>query len=395
MHGTIESPNPQAVATWMISAGIAPISIEVHGDQLKGQPQWVRALQGGGKVRLIDLLMFTQQIGTMVKAGVPMLQALAGIQKSTANKTLVDVIRDIRADLDKGVELSNALARHPKVFDDYYVSMVRVGETSGQLEEIFKSLFRQLEFDKYMQQKIKGAFRYPSFVLTAISIAIAILTIFVVPVFAKLFSTMKIDLPVFTRILIGISNFAVGYWWAVLAVLGTAFYGFKLFTSLREGRYAWDKFKLRLPIAGSITKKATLARFCRSFATASKSGVPLVQTFTLVSRVVDNAFYEERILLMRDGVERGESMLRVAQTAGIFTPLELQMIAVGEETGDIESMLQQVADMYQEEVEYEVSRLSESIEPIMLVVMGLLVLTILLGIFLPLWDLTKLAHKPG
>jgi MSHA biogenesis protein MshG len=336
--------------------------------------------------------LFTRQMGTMVKAGVPMMQALAGIQKSTANQALVEIIREVRADLDKGVELSRALARHPKCFDDYYVSMVRVGEDAGQLEEIFKRLFQQLEFDKHMRQKVKAAFRYPSFVMTALSIALAIMTVFVIPVFARVFSTMHVSLPIITRILISVSDFVVHYWWVVLAIIGGGFYVFRLFTSLPEGSYRWDRFKLRIPIVGRILKKATLARFCRSFATASKSGVPLVLAFTLVSRVVDNDFFRERILLMRDGVERGESMLNVSQTAGIFTPLELQMIAVGEETGDIEGMLNQVADMYQEEVEYEIDRLSESIEPIILAFMGVLVLILLLGIFMPLWGMTQMAH---
>ena len=217
------------------------------------------------------------------------------------------------------------------------------------------------------------------------------MTLFVIPVFAQTYKGMHASLPIITLLLLAVSKFSVDYWWAVLAMIGSSFYAFKLFIDQPKGRYTWDKFKLRLPIMGSIIKKATLARFCRSFATASKSGVPLVQAFTLVSRVVDNAFFEERILLMRDGVERGESLLLTAQAAGIFTPLELQMISVGEDTGDVDGMLNQVADMYREEVEYEVSRLSESIEPILLAFMGVLVLILMLGVFLPVWQLGKVA----
>ena len=394
MQGTIESPNSQAVAAWMMAAGIIPIQIQAQGDKFKGQPEWLRKLQGGDSINLRDMLLFTRQMATMVKAGVPMLESLAGIQKSTANRALAEVLREIRADLEKGAELSGAMSRHPKIFNDYYVSMVRVGEGSGQLEEIFKRLHEQLEFDKHMTQKVKGAVRYPSFVIIAVLIAIAILTLFVIPVFAEVYANMNATLPAITLGLLAASSFAVNYWWAVLAMIASGFYAFKLYIKQPEGRYNWDKLKLRIPIMGSILRKATLARFCRSFATANKSGVPLVMTFTLVSRVVNNAFFEERILLMRDGVERGESMLRVAQTAGIFTPLELQMISVGEDTGDIDNMLNQVAEMYQEEVEYEVSRLSESIEPILLACMGVLVLILLLGVFLPMWDLGKVAlHK--
>jgi len=392
-QGVIESSTPQAVAKWMMDSGISPIQIQAQGNKLKGQPQWLLAMQGGGHPRLVDMLLFTRQMGTMVKAGVPIMQALAGIQKSTANQMLVEVIRDIRANLDKGVELSRAMSRHPKIFNDYYVSMVRVGEDSGQLEEIFKRLYEQLEFDKLLAQKIKGAMRYPTFVIIAISIAIAIMTIFVIPVFAKTFAKFHAALPLVTQILLAVSDFSVHYWWLVLAIIGAAIVAFKFYIDQPKGRYAWDKFKLKIPIVGSILKKATLARFCRSFATASNSGVPLVQAFTLVSRVVSNAYFEERILLMRDGVERGESMLRVAQNAAIFNPLELQMIAVGEETGDIEAMLNQVADLYREEVEYEVGRISESIEPILLAFMGVLVLILMLGVFLPMWDLGRVATQ--
>lgn len=395
MQGTIESPNTHAVATWMIDAGISPIFIQLQQNKLKGQPKWLRELQGGGTLKLVDLLLFTRQMGTMIKSGVPMLQALDGIRRSTANQALAEVLQAIRDDLDKGLELSAAMAHHPKFFDDYYVNMVRVGEGSGQLEEIFKRLFEQLEFDKHMGDKIKSALRYPTFVLIAISIAIAILTIFVIPVFAKVYAGFHVTLPTLTLFLLAVSGFAVHYWWAVLAGIGLAFYAFKLITDTPEGRYRWDKLKLSFPIFGSILVKATIARFCRSFATASKSGVPIVQAFSLVSRVVDNAFYEERILLMRGGVERGESILRVATTAGIFTPLELQMIAVGEETGDVDGMLNQVADMYQGEVDYEVTRLSDTIEPILLAFMGVLVMILLLGIFLPLWNLGQATLHHG
>ncbi|MDP1527199.1 MAG: type II secretion system F family protein [Rhodocyclaceae bacterium] len=386
MTGTIESPSQDAVAEWLLTSGIAPIAITLQQSD-SGDPAWLRKLKETGTLTLRDLLLFTRQMYTMVKAGVPLIQALAGIQKSTTNPVMIKIMRTVRADLEKGVVLSTAMSRHPKVFDEYYVSMVRVGEDAGQLEEIFKRLFDQLEFENHMKKKIKSALRYPTFVVTAIAIAIGILTVFVIPVFATFFAKFGSQLPLMTRILLGTSEFAVTYWWIVLMAIAGAIFSFKLYTGKGAGRYQWDRYKLRLPIAGGILQKATLSRFCRSLSTASRSGVPLVQAFTLVSRVVDNAFYEERILQMRSGVERGESMLSVAQAAGIFTPLELQMISVGEDTGDIDGMLGQVADIYQEEVEYEIGRLSETMEPILMSFMGVLVLILLLGIFMPMWQL--------
>lgn len=385
--GTIESPNQDAVAEWLLTAGISPIAIQVQTDSMAKMPAWLQQLLEMDRLTIRDKLLFTRQMLTMVRAGVPMIQALASIQKSTANKAMVRILRTVRADLEKGSELSMAMAQHPKFFDEYYVAMVKVGENAGQLEEIFGRLFEQIEFDDHMQKKIKSALRYPSFVVTAIGIAIGILTIFVIPVFATFFAKFKATLPLMTRILLATSDFAVKFWWLVAGVLGGAFYGFRLTISQRAGRYRWDKFKLRIPIAGVILQKAALARFCRALATASRSGVPLVQAFTLVSRVVNNAYYEERILLMREGIERGESILRVAQVAGIFTPLELQMISVGEDTGDVDGMLSQVAKMYQEEVEYDVDRLAETMEPVLMAFMGVLVLILMLGIFLPMWQL--------
>ena len=394
LQGTIESPNPQAVAQWLTDTGIFPIAIKAQTAERK-DPEWFTRLMGEGKVSPVELLLFTRQIGNMVRAGLPMMESIEGIQKSTGSKALVKILQAVREDLDKGSVLSTAFSHHPKVFNEYYVSMVRVGEESGQLEESFQSLFKQIEFDREMRKKIKSALRYPSFVMIAITIAISILMIFVIPVFAKVYASMHVQLPLLTRILIGTSTFMVQFWWVILLAVGLVYYVFHFWVTSPTGRYAWDKFKLKLPIIGKILVKATVARFCRSFATASKSGVPIMQTFQLVSRVVDNAFYEERILQMRKGVERGESLSRVASTAGIFAPMELQMIKVGEDTGEVDTMVEQIAVMYQDDVEYEVGKLSEAIEPLLLGVMGVLVGILLLGIFLPMWDLGQAALHPG
>jgi len=391
MRGHLESQNTQAVAAWMLAAGITPITIKAPTEDK--QPEWLRKLNERALTD-VDLLLFTRQMGAMMKAGVAALQALAAIQKSTLKPRLVKLLQEMSDDLDNGLELSTAMAHHPKFFNDYYVSMVRVGEGSGRLEEVFRRLFDQLDFQKQMKQKIKGAVRYPMFVMMAIGIGIGILNYFVIPSFAKVYGAFNADLPLLTRALVATSNFTVNYWWVVIAALFLAVYAFRSWAATRDGRYILDKYKLRIPIIGSIIVKATNARFALSLAMASKSGVPLMQAFNLVSRVVENVYYEQRILQMRDGVERGESMLRVTQSAGIFTPLEVTMIAVGEETGLIDDMLEQVAKMYQEEVEFEVARLSESLEPILLAAMAVLVLILLLGIFLPMWDLGQAMLHP-
>lgn len=392
MRGTVESASPQAVATWLMESEIFPISIKTQGTGFQ-PPKWFTKYSGQDKVSAVDLLLFTRQMANMVRAGLQMMDAIEGIQKTTASKPLARVLQAAREDLDRGIVLSGALARHPEVFDDYYVNMVRVGEGTGKLEEAFRSLYNQLDFDRQMKQKIKSALRYPTFVMVALGIAMTVMTIFVIPAFAKTYSGLHVELPLLTRILLGISKFSVQYWWAVVMGAGLVYFMLRLILKSPEGRYAWDRFKLRIPIIGTILNKATVARFSRSFSTAMKANVPIVMAFQLVSRVVENAFFEARILAMRVGVERGEVLSRVMRTSGIFSPIELQLITVAERTGDVDQAVEQIALMYSDDVEYQVAKLSQSIEPILLAAMGVLVGMFVLGVFLPMWDLGQAHFK--
>ncbi len=390
MQGTVEAPNAEGVVNWMTSTGISPIHVQLKEDPLKDQPGWIRALQGAKKLTDTDLLLLTRQMGTLMKAGVPMIQAVNGLKTSSRNPSMTKLLRSLHASLDKGSELSAAMSRHPDFFDDYYINMIRVGESSGKLDEIFHRLFTQLDFDRRMRQKIKGVLRYPSFVFSAVIAAMFIMTMYVIPSFSNVYSGMNMDLPGMTVILIAVSSFASKNWLLILILMAVIVMAIRYYLSTPEGRYNWDKYKLHIPVIGPVLTKATTARFFRSFETAVKSGVPIVTAFTLVSRVVDNSFYRERILLMREGVSHGDSLLRCFLSAGLFTPMELQMISVGEETGDIEGMVQQLATLYQEEVEYEASQLSETLEPVLLLFMAGLVLVLLLGIFMPMWNMTQL-----
>jgi len=389
--GHVESPNSQAVAVWMTTAGIVPITITAR-PVAAIQPKWFTAVLGEKKVSDTDLLLFTRQMASLARAGVPLMQALTGIQKSSAKEHLVKLLQAIRDDLDKGVELSGALAKHPRVFSEFYVSMVKMGEASGKLDAIFRRLHDQLDFDMRMRRQLKGALRYPMFVTVAIAIALAIINIYVIPVFADVYAGMKLNLPLITRVLVGISDFTVQRWWVILLALGSAYYAFRVYYKTPEGKLKVDRLKLRIPIFGKLIAKTTMARYSFAFFTASESGVPLVQIYALAAKVVDNAYYESRILLMREGVERGETIYRTAQSSLIFSPLELQMIAVGEESAQVDEMLRQIAKMYQEELEFEVTRIAQTIEPILIAFMGVMVAILMLGIFLPLWNLTALTR---
>ena len=395
VQGVMDGATAGAVADLLFGSGVTPMEIKPAATAAgPGDPDSARNLEFfAPKVEHMDVLLFSRQIHTLMRAGVPIMRALAGLQESSTSPAMRKVLQDVRESLDSGRELSLSLARHPKVFSPFYLSMVRVGEMTGRLEEVFISLFDHLAFERFMQEQVKSALRSPSFVVAAMAIAIVIVNIFVIPAFATVFKGFGAELPLMTRLLIGFSDFMVNWWHVMLLGIVAAIFGFNAWRKTVKGRYTWDKFKLQIPIAGKIIRKATLARFAASFALASRSGVPIIQALTNVAETVDNAYIADKVEKMRDGVERGESILRTSINAGVFTPVVLQMIAVGEESGALDEMMKEIADMYQSEVEYELKTLAQQIEPILIVALGIMVLILALGIFLPLWDLGKVALR--
>ncbi len=393
VEGVMESPTGSILAEHLAESGITPIRIAESAAPAESFGKQLSRLLDRQKAGFIDVLLFSRQMYTLMKAGVPIMRALTGLQESAMNRAFAAVIRELREALDSGRELSQALARRPDVFGPFYVAMIRVGETTGRLEEVFLQLFHHLEFQKFMKDQVKSALRYPAFVVLAMAIALVIINIFVIPAFAKVFKGFNAELPFMTRLLIGFSDFTLAWWPALLVMLAAAVIAFRMFVKTKDGRLAWDRFKLRIPIAGKIIRKATLARFARSFAMATRSGVPIVQGLSLTGQVVENAWIEKKLEDMRLGVERGESVLRTAVAAGVFTPVVLQMVMVGEESGSLDDMMLEIADMYQREVEYELKTLSAQIEPILIVALGVMVLILALGVFLPMWDLGKAAIK--
>ena len=394
VEGTLDGSDSGAIADQLMNTGITPTDIKTFRGILGGEarkPDWLKRLFTEKPVTPMDLLLFSRQMYTLLKAGVPIMRALAGLQESTQNQTFAAMIQDLRESLDSGRELSSAMRRHPKIFSPFYVSMVQVGEMTGMLDETFIRLYDHLEFERDMRERIKSAMRYPSFVILAMAIAIIVINLFVIPAFAKVYAGFHAELPIMTKMLIGFSGFMVDYWMLMLAALTAAVLGFRFYVNTTQGRYQWDRYKFKLPIAGKIILKATLARFARSLALSFKSGMPILQGMNVVGMVVDNEFMRSRIEQMRDGVERGESILRTAVAAGVFNPVVLQMIAVGEETGDMDGLMFEIAAMYEREVEYEVKTLSSQIEPILIVALGVMVLILALGVFLPMWDLGKAA----
>ena len=395
VSGQLDAMTEVGVADQLLSIGVAPVHIALAKAVESKEKKDPLAFLTRKPVDVEDLLIFSRQMYTLNKAGVPILRAFAGLEASATKPAMVELLKDVRSSLDQGRELSAALARHSALFGNFYIAMIRVGEMTGRLTEVFLRLNEHMEFERDVRERIKQAMRYPSFVMIAMAAAIVILNIFVIPVFAKVFAGFNSELPLITRGLLGFSNWMINWWPMLLAVVAGAVVGIRAYLRTPAGRYRWDARKLKLPIVGDIILKATLARFARSFALSSQSGVPLVQALTVVAQTVDNAFIGARIEQMRDGIERGESISRCAAATGVFTPVVLQMINVGEETGELDNLLFEIAGMYERETDYSIKGLSAAIEPVLLAVIGVLVLLLALGVFLPLWNMGQAAMGKG
>lgn len=386
--GTLEAGSADAVASQLSTSGVTPIDI-VQSKQ--GADPW-HQLRAGNKPKLVDLMMFSRQMYTLMKAGVPITRGMTGLIESTRNVRLVEALKDVRLNVESGRDVASSLARHPRTFTPLFVSMVRVGETTGQLDDAFLRISQYLESEKDTRERIKTAIRYPVIVLVAIGVAIAIMNVLVIPQFAKLFEKSRLDLPWQTQAIVGVSEFSVTWWPYIVVVILALVTAVRLYVNTEAGRYKWDKLKLRLPIVGDIIHRAVMARFARAFSIALRAGVPLIQGLTVVADGVDNVYVGDHILSMRNGIERGDNLTRVAITTGLFTPIVIQMLAVGEETGVVDDLLSEVADFYEREVDHDLKYLADAIQPVLLCVIAAFILILMMGIVLPVWDLAAAIH---
>lgn len=390
VNGNIEANSADAVATQLLNTGITPLNIETTLTEEKSNSLNFD-FSKNKKPSLDDLVLFSRQMYTLMRAGVPIIRSITGLADTTRNHVLKQTLNNVRTEIEAGHELSTALAQYPKIFSHLFVSMVQVGENTGNLDDVFLQISGYLEREKETRNQIKAAMRYPTFVLIAITVAMFIINLFVIPTFAKVFSGFGAELPLATRILLGTSEFTVAYWPVIFSSIILAILGARYYVKTESGHWQWDRAKTRIPIIGSIIKRATLSRFARSFSMALSAGVPLVTGLSLVSRAVDNVFIGGHIADMQNGIERGDSLTRTAASTEMFTPLIIQMLTVGEETGNVDDMLKEVADFYDREVDHEVKNLTTAIEPILIVFIGAMVLVLALGVFLPMWDLMSAA----
>ena len=391
IESTLEAASSSALAGQLMEKGITPLTItEVH--QKVDVMHQIHEKLDLYKVSIEELLMFTRQMAALSRSGIPVTRAIAGILASLENPLMIKALQDTTSQLESGRSLSMAFARHPKVFSNLYISMIQVGENTGRLDEAFAMMGNYIDRNRKMQNNISAAVRYPMTVITAIAVAMGIVNLFVIPKFASFFESNNLELPWQTLFLLNMSNFFVNNWMFLLLVIIGAVVMFKRYIATVEGRLKWHHFMLKIPIVGNILLRAFLARFARSFAMAYSAGVPIVQAMGVISRSVGNDFIAKNVADMREGIERGETLTLTAHKTNMFTPVVMQMFSVGEEAGNLEEMMTYVADFYEEEVDYDIKTLSDKMEPVIYIFVGIMVLILAMGIFVPMWDITQLAH---
>jgi len=386
VSGQLEAETADAIATRLFTTGITPLEIvPATGAGASVADIWRKL--GGGRPRTADLVLFSRQMHTITKSGIPLLRGLRGLAQSSHNAVMRDALQDVIASLESGRDLAAAFSRHPDIFSALYVSIVRVGEATGTLDTAFLRLCDYLSLAQDIQDRVASAVRYPIIVLIAIAMALGIISVFVIPNFAPVFRVLGDDIPWATRVIIGVSTFVQHNWAYVLAGIAVAVVVAQQYVKTEAGRFRWHRAKLKLPVVGRLTHEAILSRATRSLSISLKAGLPIIQTLSIIARTTGNDFMAERITRLRDAVERGDSLSNAAATVGMFPPLVLQMMQVGEETGELDNLLEEVAGFYQREVEYSLKNLSSAIEPILIIAVGGIVLVLALGVFLPMWDM--------
>jgi type IV pilus assembly protein PilC len=380
--GSIEASDSRSAAARLRLQGLTILTLAP-----KKSGSFLNLKLTADKVGIKDLALFTRQFGTMLRSGISATRCLSVLDDQATNKYFKQVIQNIRKDIESGLSLSASMIRYPNVFSNLYTQMIAAGEVGGNLEETLERLADFGEKDLALRGKIKNALMYPGILLVLSLGVIVLLVTTVVPTFAGMLRTMNIDLPLPTRILMGFSDLLLGYWWALLLVFGGAFYLFSRYLKTPRGRIEFNRFTLKIPVLGPLNQKSALSRFTRTLSTLIKAGVPLLQALEITARAVDNAVYEDEILRIRHGVQGGDRIAVQMAQSKLFPSLVVQMTTAGEESGQLEQMLNKVSSFYDQEVDYVVNNLTATLEPLMLVFMGGIIAFIMLSLFLPYFSL--------
>jgi type IV pilus assembly protein PilC len=350
-------------------------------------PKKINISFGKARVKTRDIVIFTRQFATMINAGLPLVQSLTILSAQTENKTLQEVTKAVVHDVESGNTLADAFSKHPKAFSDLYVNMVAAGEAGGILDTILLRLATFLEKSDALVRKVKGAMVYPAVIFSVAIIAVAVLLIFVIPTFQTMFASVNLELPLPTRVVIGMSDLLIGFWWVGLGAIGAGFVGFKKYYKTTPGRRQIDGLLLRAPILGDILRKSAVSRFTRTLGTLISSGVSILDGLEITAKTAGNQVIHDAVMESRQSIAGGETIAAPLEKSKVFPPMVISMIAVGEQTGGLDEMLTKIADFYDEEVDVAVSALLSLLEPVMIVVLGVIVGGMVVAMYLPIFDM--------
>ena len=387
VSGNLDAESLDAVNHILNSRNLIPSKIT---EKSKSAESPLTSLLGMNKVSVMDLIMFTKQFHSMLIAGIPMLRILSILEDQTENAALKNTISKIIQDINQGASLSDAMSKYPKIFSPLYCDMIKAGEISGSVPIVLDRLLYIIEHEAKMKADIKSAVRYPLMVLVALGIAFVVLLTFVIPTFAAVFTSAGIELPLPTRVCMFLYAFLAKYWYIILGVIAVTVFALASYFKTSNGRFVRDSIMLELPILGPVFKKAALSRFASIFAILQTSGVPIMQALNILSATMGNEALTRSFEHIRERIKEGTGIAAPLKTAKYFTPMIVDMVAIGEESGNIDEMMRAVAKHYDDEVEYAIKGFSDAIGPILIVGLAAIVGFFAMAIFFPMWDLTKM-----
>ena len=387
--GSLEAASMHEIEASLDRMGLIPINVT------QGKPSFrlTTLRKFFEKIPPQEIIVFSRQLATLFGAGVPLTKALFTLERQASAEPFRKIVKSLREDIEAGSGLAAAIRKHPAVFPELYASMIEAGEAGGILEEVLKRLAAMLEKNSENRAKIKSATLYPKIVVAGLAVAIIILMSFVVPRFSQLYSSFKIELPLPTRMLIAISDFALSYWYLLLAGGISLFIALKVFLRTERGKDFWDKSVIKIPIFGPLILKSVLSRFSRVLGSLYRSGLPILQSLDIVSRAVDNRLIAAEVKRIEGEVRAGRPLSEELGKSGQFPPMVVQMVGVGEDTGGLDEMLDKVSEYYDQEVDASIRNLATTLEPVLLAFIFAIVLFLALAIFLPMWDIIKVVKR--
>jgi len=389
LSGTLDAPSIPDARTILLGRDMIPSEV-TEGTAEQGESPWARIQATLNKVQPRDLILFTKQFRSMMNAGVPIVRIMTVLESQTENKALRHAIASILTSIRQGSSMSDAFEKKPEIFSHLYCSMLRSGELSGNVPSVLDRLIYIIEHETKVKNDIKSALQYPMMVLIALGVAFVVLLTFVIPKFVDIFAKAGLTLPLPTQIAVMMYNILSNYWWLLLIGIFAIIMLLKGYFKTENGKLNRDRFLLRLPLMGPLFQKSAMSRFASIFAILQGSGVPVTQTLNILSDTIGNEAIARSFNYVRDKIQEGSGIALPLRTAPYFTPMVVDMIAIGEESGNIDEMLTEISKHYDDEVEYAVKSLSDAIGPILVVGLAAVVGFFALAIFLPIWDMTKM-----